>query len=88
MTCLHLMPLIELDAAGSYLAVRPSLYVSRMHHWVMLKEVKAVLEHVVRDYEESLVSVPWYQHIRTSHSSLTDSVFGFTRHLSSSIHSS
>lgn len=88
MTCLHPTPLIELNAAGSYLAVRPSLYVSRMHRWVMLKEVKAVLGHVVRDYEESLVSGSRYQHIRTSHSNLTDSVFGFTRHLSSSIHSS
>jgi hypothetical protein len=57
MTCLHLLALIELNAAGSYLAVRPSLYVSLMHHWVMLKEVKAVLERVGRDYEESLVSI-------------------------------
>jgi len=30
--------------------------VSRMHRWVMLKEVKAVLVRVVRDYEGNLVS--------------------------------
>lgn len=50
--------------------------VSRMHRWVTLKEVKAVLVRVVRDYEGNLVSYRVSTHSANS-AAMTYSVLAF-----------